>query len=363
MMDPTADSSSIDSPLANSGSIQCPRPMSEYPRVVMAHGGGGRMTQELLEHVFLRALDNPALNEREDAALLSPRRGRLAFSTDAYVVQPLFFPGGCIGDLAIHGTVNDLAMRGAKPLAISAAFILEEGLDIETLKSIVDAMATAAKQVGVSVVAGDTKVVEKGHGDGCYIATSGIGEVREGIDLSIRHAKPGDAIVINGNLGDHGMAILSHRAGMQFASPIVSDTAPLYELVAAMLGTCPEVRCLRDPTRGGAAAALYEIASAAKVGIELDEAAIPVHAAVHSACELFGLDPLAVANEGKVIAIVPDGSVDRVLHAMKSHQLGQYATRIGRVVADASHRVVMRTRLGTVRMIPIPVGEQLPRIC
>jgi hydrogenase expression/formation protein HypE len=363
MMDPTADSSSIDSPLANSGSIQCPRPMSEYPRVVMAHGGGGRMTQELLEQVFLRAFDNAALNEREDAALLSPRRGRLAFSTDAYVVQPLFFPGGCIGDLAIHGTVNDLAMRGATPLAISAAFILEEGLDIETLKSIVDAMATAAKQVGVSVVAGDTKVVEKGHGDGCYIATSGIGEVREGIDLSIRHASPGDAIVINGTLGDHGMAILSHREGMRFTSPIVSDTTPLHELVGMMLDACPDIRCMRDPTRGGAAAVLHEIAAFARVGMELDESSLPVQSAVQSACELFGLDPLSVANEGKLIAIVPESSVDRVLEAMRSHPLGRQSARIGRVIDDAFGRVVMRTALGTTRMIPMPIGEQLPRIC
>lgn len=344
-------------------SIQCPRPKNDYPRVVMAHGGGGRMTQELLEQIFLRSFDNAALNEREDAALLPPMHGRLAFSTDAYVVQPLFFPGGCIGDLAIHGTVNDLAMRGAKPLAISAAFILEEGLDIETLQRIVDAMAAAAKRVGVSVVTGDTKVVEKGHGDGCYIATSGIGEVRNGIDLSIRYANPGDAIVVNGNLGDHGMAILSHRAGMQFASPIVSDTAPLYEFVAAMLDACPGIRCMRDPTRGGASATLHEIAAASQVGVELDEAAIPVHTAVQSACDLFGLDPLAVANEGKVIAIVPEDSVDCLLRAMRSHPLGQDTMRIGRIVADASHRVVMRTRLGTVRMIPMPAGEQLPRIC
>lgn len=321
------------------------------------------MTQELLEQVFLRAFDNAVLNEREDAALLMPIRGHIAFSTDAYVVQPLFFPGGCIGDLAIHGTVNDLAMRGAKPLAISAAFILEEGFPVETLQRIVDAMAIAAKRVGVKVVAGDTKVVEKGHGDGCYIATSGVGELREGVDLSIRHASPGDAIVINGNLGDHGMAILSHREGMQFESPILSDTAPLYELVAAMLDACPEIRCLRDPTRGGAATTLHEIATAAQVGVELDESAIPVQTAVRSACELFGLDPLAVANEGRVIAVVPDASVDRVLSVMKSHPLGEYAVQFGRVIADASHRVVMRTRLGTARMIPMPVGEQLPRIC
>lgn len=363
MTDPHSDSSSIDSPLANAGSIQCPRPMNDYPHVVMAHGGGGRMTQELLEEVFLRALDNPALNEREDAALLKPMHGRWAFSTDAYVVQPLFFPGGCIGDLAIHGTVNDLAMRGAKPLAMSAAFILEEGLEIETLQRIVHAMATAAKRVGVSVVTGDTKVVEKGRGDGCYIATSGIGEVRDGIDLSILHARPGDAIVINGTLGDHGMAILSHREGMRFASPIMSDSAPLHELVGAMLDGCPNIRCMRDPTRGGAAAVLHEIAIAAQVGIELDESAIPVNSTVQSACDLFGLDPLAVANEGKVIAIVPQASVDRLLQIMKAHPLGELATCIGRVVTDASRRVVMRTRLGTVRMIPMPVGEQLPRIC
>jgi hydrogenase expression/formation protein HypE len=344
-------------------SIQCPRPMNDYPRVVMAHGGGGRMTQELLEQVFLRSFDNVALNEREDAALLPPMRGRLAFSTDAYVVQPLFFPGGCIGDLAIHGTVNDLAMRGATPLAISAAFILEEGLEIETLQRIVNAMADTARRIGVSVVTGDTKVVEKGHGDGCYIATSGIGEVRDGIDLSIRNTRPGDAIVINGTLGDHGMAILSHREAMRFTSPIMSDTAPLHELVGRMLDACPNIRCMRDPTRGGAAAVLHEIAMAARIGIELDEASIPVNSTVQSACELFGMDPLAVANEGKVIAIVPEMSVDRVLQIMRSHPLGECATRIGRVITDASHRVVMRTRLGTVRMIPMPVGEQLPRIC
>jgi hydrogenase expression/formation protein HypE len=346
-----------------SESIQCPRPLNDYPRIVMGHGGGGRLTHELLEHVFLPAFDNATLRQREDAATLGPIQGRLAFSTDSYVVRPLFFPGGCIGDLAIHGTVNDLAMRGAIPLAISAAFILEEGLPIETLQRIVAAMALASKHVGMPVVTGDTKVVEKGHGDGCFITTSGIGILREGIDLSARRASVGDAIVINGTIGDHGMAILSHREGMEFGSPIVSDTAPLHELVAAMLEACPEVRCLRDPTRGGVTTTLHEIATAARVGIEVYEDALPIDEPVQSACELLGLDPLSVANEGKLVAIVPLSAVDRVLKAMHAHPQGQRAKLIGRVVDDPSHRVVMRTALGTARMIPMPIGEQLPRIC
>jgi hydrogenase expression/formation protein HypE len=329
----------------------------------MGHGGGGRLTQELLEGVFLPAFDNATLREREDAASLDPIHGRLAFSTDSYVVQPLFFPGGCIGDLAIHGTVNDLAMRGAVPVAISAAFILEEGLPIETLQRIVTAMAAASKRVGVPVVTGDTKVVEKGHGDGCFITTSGIGLVRDGIELSAGRARPGDAILINGTIGDHGMAIMSHRDGLQFSSPIVSDTAPLHDLVAAMLAACPDVRCLRDPTRGGVTSTLYEIANAARVGIEIYEDSLPIDEPVQSACELLGLDPLSVANEGKLVAIVPVSAVDRVLKAMQAHTLGQRAKLIGRVTSDASHRVVMRTALGTARMIPMPIGEQLPRIC
>ncbi|MFN9436422.1 MAG: hydrogenase expression/formation protein HypE [Planctomycetota bacterium] len=344
-------------------SMQCPRPLDDYPRIVMGHGGGGRLTQELLERVFLPALDNPALRQREDAASLGPIQGRLAFSTDSYVVQPLFFPGGCIGDLAVHGTVNDLAMRGAMPVAISAAFILEEGLPIETLQRIVAAMALASKRVGVPVVTGDTKVVERGHGDGCFITTSGIGILREGVELSASIARPGDAILINGTIGDHGMAILSHREGMEFGSPIVSDTAPLHELVATMLAVCPEIRSLRDPTRGGVTTTLHEIAAMARVGMELDESSLPVESAVQSACELFGLDPLSVANEGKLIAIVPANSVDRLLEAMRSHPQGRHAALIGRVTSDASHRVVMRTALGTARMIPMPIGEQLPRIC
>lgn len=344
-------------------SMQCPRPLLDYPHIVMGHGGGGRLTQELLDHLFLPAFDNPTLREREDAAVLGSAQGPLAFSTDSYVVQPLFFPGGCIGDLAVYGTVNDLSMRGAKPMALSAAFILEEGLPIETLQRIVQAMAIAARRVGVPLVTGDTKVVEKGHGDGCFITTSGIGQVRKGIELSAQRARPGDAILINGTIGDHGMAILSHREGMQFESPIVSDTAPLHDLVDAMLDVCPEIRCLRDPTRGGVNASLHEIARAAQVGIEVDESALPVQLAVQSACELFGLDPLSVANEGKVIAMVPEASVPSVLEAMRSHPLGRQSSIIGHVIPDAGCRVVMRTALGTARMIPMPVGEQLPRIC
>lgn len=344
-------------------SRQCPRPLSDYPHIVMGHGGGGRLTQELLDHLFLPPFDNPALREREDAAVLSLPQGRLAFSTDSYVVQPLFFPGGCIGDLAVCGTVNDLSMRGAKPLAMSAAFILEEGLPIEILQRIVQAMAIAARTVGVPLVTGDTKVVEKGHGDGCFITTSGIGQVREGIELSAQRARPGDAILINGTIGDHGMAILSHREEMQFESPIVSDTAPLHDLVNAMLDACPEIRCLRDPTRGGVTTALHEIARAAKVGIEVNENTLPVQTAVQSACELFGLDPLSVANEGKLLAIVPEASVAPVLQAMRSHPLGRQSSIIGHVIPDAGCRVVMRTTLGTSRMIPMPLGEQLPRIC
>lgn len=344
-------------------SLQCPLPSNDYPRIVMGHGGGGRLTHELLEQVFLPALGNKVLREREDAAVLHVQHSRLAFSTDAYVVRPLFFPGGCIGDLAIHGTVNDLAMQGAMPTALSAAFILEEGLPIETLQRIVHAMAQASQQIGVPVVTGDTKVVERGHGDGCFITTTGIGLVRDEIQMAARHARDGDAILINGTIGDHGMAILSHREGMEFASPIVSDTAPLHGLVSAMLDAVPRIRCLRDPTRGGITTTLHEIATAARVGIEIDEGLLPIQPAVQNACELLGLDPLSVANEGKLIAIVPQEYADRVLHAMRDHPLGQRATRIGKIVTDNACRVVMRTPFGTKRLIPMPIGEQLPRIC
>jgi hydrogenase expression/formation protein HypE len=278
-------------------------------------------------------------------------------------VRPLFFPGGDIGSLSVHGTVNDLAMRGARPLYLAAGFILEEGLPLDTLGRIVQGMAAAARAAGVAIVAGDTKVVERGHGDGIYITTTGVGVVSEGLTLGPREARAGDAVLVSGTLGDHGMAIMSVRDGLSFDSPIVSDSAALHDLVAAMLGAASGVHVLRDPTRGGLASALNEVAAASRVAIELDESSLPIRPEVGAACEILGLDPLLVANEGKVVACVDAGDADRVLSAMRAHPLGRQAARVGDVVSGPPGRVVVRTRFGTRRVIPMPVGEQLPRIC
>ena len=341
----------------------CPAPLPAQGKVLLGHGSGGRLSADLLQRIFLPALQNPTLNSLNDQALVSVNGTRLAFTTDSFVVNPLFFPGGDIGALAVNGTINDLAVGGAEPLYLSAAFILEEGLELATLQRVVESLGRAARQAGVAVVTGDTKVVEKGKGDGLFINTSGIGRVLPGINLSADQARPGDAIILSGSLGDHGIAILSQREGLEFESPIVSDCAALHALVAAMLEASPAIRCMRDPTRGGLSSALNEIAAQSHVGMELEEGAIPVQEAVRGACELLGLDPLYVANEGKLVAIAEAGAAPRMVSAMRAHPLGKQARIIGRVTEKYPGMVTMRTSLGTTRIVDMLAGDQLPRIC
>jgi hydrogenase expression/formation protein HypE len=346
----------------------CPAPLADYPHVVLGHGGGGALSRDLIEHVFLPAFSNPLLDRLGDSTVVDLAAdlaggGRVALSTDSYVVRPLFFPGGSIGDLAVNGTVNDLAMSGGRPRYLTAGFIIEEGLPIATLGEVVARMARAADAAGVRIVTGDTKVVERGHGDGVYINTAGVGIVPPGLALGPDAVRPGDVVLSSGTLGDHGMAIMSVREGLSFEAEIASDTAPLHGLVATMLAACPAIRLLRDPTRGGVATSLGEIAAAANLGIEIDERTIPVRPQVAAACEILGLDPLQVANEGKLLAIVPAASADAILAAMRSHEHGGDAVAIGRVVHHHPRMVVMRTGIGGTRVIPMPLGEQLPRIC
>ncbi len=346
----------------------CPAPLRDRPQIVMGHGGGGGLSHDLLEHVFLPAFGNPVLDRLGDSAVLDPAEhaagdGRLAFSTDSYVVRPLIFPGGSIGELAVNGTVNDLAMSGAVPRYLSAAFILEEGLAIADLVGIVARMGAAARRAGVRIVTGDTKVVERGRGDGLTITTAGIGVMPPGIDLGTERVSPGDAVIVSGTLADHGMAIMSVREGLEFEAAIESDTAPLHGLVSTMLAAGPGVRLLRDPTRGGVATSLNEIARLAGVGIEIDEGAIPVAPVVASACEILGLDPLQVANEGKLVTVVSPDSAADVLAAMRAHEHGRGAVVLGRITADHPGLVALRTAIGGRRIVPLPLGEQLPRIC
>jgi len=343
--------------------LSCPVSLPARSRILLGHGSGGRLSADLLRDVFLPALGNPVLNRLEDQALVSVNGAQLAFTTDSFVVKPLFFRGGDIGSLSVHGTINDLAMGGAQPLFLSAAFILEEGLPIDTLKRVVASMHQAAVNAGVSIVTGDTKVVEKGSADGLFINTTGIGRVRDGISLSAAHAQPGDAILVSGHLGDHGIAILAEREGLQFETEVGSDSAALHTLVAQLLGSTAEVRCLRDPTRGGLSSTLNEIAASSHVGMELNETAIPVREEVRGACEMLGLDPLYVANEGKLVAIVAPSAADIALHVLRGHPLGSDAAIIGRVVSDHPRMVVMRTPLGTTRIVDMLAGDQLPRIC
>jgi hydrogenase expression/formation protein HypE len=342
----------------------CPLPLTGYPTIVMGHGGGGKLGNELVEHLFLPAFRNAALENLGDAAVLNLSGGRLAMSTDSFVVQPLFFPGGSIGDLAVNGTVNDLAVSGAVPRFLSASFILEEGFPLAQLAAIVEAMAAAAARAGVQIVTGDTKVVERGHGDGCYINTAGIGVLREGIEVGPHRAKPGDAILLSGTIGDHGMAIMSVREGLEFESQIRSDCAALNGMIGAVLDSVgAEVHAMRDPTRGGLASTLNEISHASGVGIAIDEALLPVRTEVQSACELLGLDPVYVANEGKAVLFVAPGAADRVLAVLKAHPLGRDAAVIGRVTAEHKGMLVARTAMGSNRVIAQQIGEQLPRIC
>ncbi|KAB2920504.1 MAG: hydrogenase expression/formation protein HypE [Hyphomicrobiaceae bacterium] len=331
--------------------------------VDMSHGAGGRATAELVRDLFVRHFDNAMLRAGNDQALFMPPAGRLVMSTDAHVVSPLVFPGGDIGALAVHGTINDVAMAGARPLYLAAAFILEEGFRLADLEQIVVSMAAASREAGVPIVTGDTKVVEKGKGDGVFITTTGVGIVPDGVDIAGDRARPGDAVLINGSLGDHGIAILSKRENLAFETEICSDSAALHTLVAAMVEAVPGIHVLRDPTRGGLAATLNEIARQSRVGIRLNEAAIPFKPDVLAACELLGLDPLYVANEGKVIAICAPEHADRLLAAMRAHPLGRDAALIGSVVADDNAFVQMQTAFGGSRIVDWLAGEQLPRIC
>ncbi len=345
-------------------SLQCPIPISDYPTVLLAHGGGGRLTQMLIERMFLQAFDNPALEILHDGALLEINGVRLAFSTDSFVISPLFFPGGDIGSLAVHGTVNDLAMCGAQPLGLSAGFILEEGLPMGDLWRIVQSMQWAAQEAGVPVVTGDTKVVDRGKGDGVFINTTGLGLVREGVHVSPRRARPGDVVLINGPIAVHGIAVMSVREGLEFETALESDSASLHDLVARILDVAgDQVHVLRDPTRGGLASTLNEIAAQAKVGIRLEETRIPIQEEVRGACEILGLDPLYVANEGKCLVIVAREAAEAVLAAMRDHPLGQEAAVIGEVVEDHPGKVLLRSRIGGMRVVDMLSGEQLPRIC
>ncbi len=342
----------------------CPLPLADYPTIVMGHGGGGKLGTELVEHLFLPAFRNPALENLGDAAVLEAAGTRLALSTDSFVVQPLFFPGGSIGELAVNGTVNDLAVSGAEPKFLSASFILEEGFSLAQLAAIVDAMSKAAATAGVQIVTGDTKVVERGHGDGCYITTAGIGVLRPGIQVGPHRAQPGDAVIVSGTIGDHGMAIMSVREGLEFQSQIRSDCAALNGMIADVLAAAGvAVHAMRDPTRGGLASTLNEIAQASDVGIVIDESSLPVRTEVQSACELLGLDPVYVANEGKAVFFVAPEAAERVLVALRGHPLGREAARIGQVTTEHKHMLVARTAMGANRVIPTMIGEQLPRIC
>lgn len=341
----------------------CPAPLPAGDRVLLGHGSGGKLTAELIRDLFLPAFDNPVLARLDDQAILSINGRRLAFTTDSFVVKPLFFPGGDIGSLAVYGTVNDLAMGGARPLFLSVAFILEEGLPMETLRRVTASLREAASAVGVEVVTGDTKVVEKGSGDGLFLNTSGLGVVPEGVELSAAHVRPGDRVLLSGPIGEHGIAILAQREGLEFESPIQSDSAPLHTLVADMLEASTSIRCLRDPTRGGLSSALNEIAARARVGIEIEERAIPVREEVKGACELLGLDPLYVANEGKLVAIVAPEAAEAVLGAMRRHPLARDAALIGTVTEAHPRLVTMRTVVGPTRIVDMLAGDQLPRIC
>ncbi|MDR3738724.1 MAG: hydrogenase expression/formation protein HypE [Terracidiphilus sp.] len=342
----------------------CPLPLRDYPTIVMGHGGGGKLGNELVEHLFVPAFRNPELENLGDAAVLELGTGRLAMSTDSFVVQPIFYPGVSIGELAVNGTVNDLAVSGAEPKFLSASFILEEGFPLAQLAAVVDSMAEAARIAGVRIVTGDTKVVERGHGDGCYINTAGIGVLRPGIEVGPHLAKPGDAVIVSGTIGDHGMAIMSVREGLEFESQIRSDCAALNGMIADVLAEVGgAVHTMRDPTRGGLASTLNEIAGSSNVGVQIDETAVPVRPEVQSACELLGLDPVYVANEGKVVFFVAPGAADRVLAVLRAHPLGRDAARIGQVTAEHPKMLVARTAMGSNRVIATQIGEQLPRIC
>ncbi|NTW48287.1 MAG: hydrogenase expression/formation protein HypE [Chlorobiales bacterium] len=344
-------------------SLSCPMPILDHDTIQMAHGAGGRLSAQLIEKLFLPRFGNPTLLRMEDQATLELPAGRFALSTDSFVVDPIFFPGGNIGELAIYGTVNDVAMCGAKPLYLSVGFILEEGLPMDTLHRVLISMEEAARKAGISIVAGDTKVVGKGSCDKLYINTTGIGTIPNGLTISCKNLQPGDKIILSGTIGDHGMAVMTSREGLSFQSQVTSDTAPLNHMVEKMLGVTKNIHAMRDPTRGGAAATLNEFAKSSGVGIVIEEDKIPVRPAVQGACEVLGIDPLYVANEGKLIAVVPASEANAVLNAIRQDEYGKDACIIGEVVTDHPGMVVMKTVLGAKRIVDMPLGEQLPRIC
>ena len=349
--------------------LVCPVPLPHHQTIVMGHGSGGRMSHELISKVFIPPFDNPILGAADDAGVISLNNDpnqpgvRLAVSTDSHVVTPLFFPGGDIGRLAVCGTVNDVAMMGADPLYLTAGFVLEEGLDVDVLHKVLESMQMAAIEAHVKIIAGDTKVVQKGKADGLYINTTGLGTIPPGVHISGSDAKPGDVVILSGTIGDHGIAVLAARGELHFETLVKSDVAPLNGLVRAMLDVTNDIHVLRDPTRGGLATSLNEIAIQSKVGIQIFEDAIPVKPAVSAACEMLGFDPFYVANEGKLIAIVGKNSADLLLAAMHQHPLGVDAAIIGTVTNDASDHVTLKTSLGTTRLVDMLSGEMLPRIC
>jgi len=339
------------------------RPRVKEERITLAHGAGGKATQTLIEAIFLDAFRNPLLEPLEDAAVLTVESGRLAFTTDSYVVSPLFFPGGCIGDLAVNGTVNDLAVSGARPLYLSAGFVLEEGLPVADLTRIVAAMSAAAEAAGVRIVTGDTKVVQRGKADGCYITTAGVGVLDPATRLGVATARPGDAVLVSGPIGEHGITVLLARGDLDIEADLVSDTAPLHGLVADLMAAAPGLRAMRDATRGGVATILNEVARAAEVSVVVQESSVPVRAEVRGACELLGIDPLYVASEGRLVAIVDSADTDAALAAMRGHPLGAQAAVIGRIGADPPGLVLLETAFGGTRIVDLLVGDPLPRIC
>jgi hydrogenase expression/formation protein HypE len=354
----------IMGPQANIEGVVCPMPLPHQDHIVLGHGSGGKLMHDLIQTAFLPTWENPILSVGDDAGVISVEgEERLAISTDAHVVAPLFFPGGDIGKLAVCGTVNDVAVMGAEPLYLTASFVLEEGLKLETLERVIDSMRIAAEEAGVQIIAGDTKVVGRGSADGLYISTAGVGSLPKGREISGRGAIAGDAVIVSGTLGDHGIAVLSARGELGFETELTSDIAPLNGLIAAMLAVSENIHAMRDPTRGGLATTLNEIASQSKVGIVLEEGAIPIKAAVDSACELLGFDPLYIANEGKLVAMVAEEDADRVLAAMQAHKYGREAAIIGRVAQEPPGRVLMKTLIGSHRVVEQLAGELLPRIC
>ena len=343
--------------------MSCPMPLMDHETVQLAHGAGGRLSADLIDKLIVPRFTSPELDLLEDQAVLDLPAGRIAFSTDTFVVSPLFFPGGDIGDLAINGTVNDVAMSGAVVHALSVGFVLEEGFSLEDFHRILCSMEAAAKAAGVRVVTGDTKVVGRGNADGVFINTSGIGIIPGGVELSAASLAAGDVVLLSGTLADHGMAVMTVREGLSFQSSVRSDTAALNGMVRDLVAACPGLKTLRDPTRGGVATTLNEFAAASQVGIKLDGAKVPVKPDVAGACEILGIDPLYVANEGKLIAVVPEVEAEAALAAMKAHPLGADAVLLGRVVADHPGTVTLDPGFGAERIVDMPVGEQLPRIC